>query len=214
MKVIDLTHVIEEGMPVYPGTEPPTLESASTYERDGYKETRVSMFTHTGTHMDAPSHVFEGAPTLDAMPASQFAGKAAVVDCTDCGEGEEIPLSRILALGEVARKADFLLIRTGWDRCWGGERYFGRYPVLSREAVRWIAGEGKKGVGLDVIGLDPIDEAALPRHRILLATGRSVIIENLCRLDQLPVGLIDFFALPLKFCRADGAPVRAVAALP
>ena len=33
MKVIDLTHTIKEGMPVFPGTEPPKLDAASTFER-------------------------------------------------------------------------------------------------------------------------------------------------------------------------------------
>lgn len=31
IKVIDLTHTISEGMPVYPGTEGPELEIANTY---------------------------------------------------------------------------------------------------------------------------------------------------------------------------------------
>ena len=39
MKVIDLTHTISEVMPVYPGTEPPKLETANTYEKDGFRET-------------------------------------------------------------------------------------------------------------------------------------------------------------------------------
>ena len=58
MKVIDLTHVIEGSMPVYPGTEPPVFTSANTYEKDGFKETKISMLTHTGTHIDPPAHLF------------------------------------------------------------------------------------------------------------------------------------------------------------
>ena len=54
MKVIDLTHVIAADMPVYPGTEPPRLESANTYEANGFKETLLTMYSHTGTHMDPP----------------------------------------------------------------------------------------------------------------------------------------------------------------
>lgn len=65
MKVIDLTHVIESTMPVYPGTEPPTFEPANTYEKDGFKETRISMFTHTGTHMDPPAHLFRDRTALE-----------------------------------------------------------------------------------------------------------------------------------------------------
>ena len=58
MKAIDLTHIITEDMPVYPGTEPPKLTPANSYERDGFKETLLSLYTHTGTHIDPPAHIF------------------------------------------------------------------------------------------------------------------------------------------------------------
>ena len=96
MKVIDLTHVIKEDMPVYPGTEPPRLEPANTYEKDGFKETRISMFSHTGTHMDPPAHLFPGRITLDQFPPEQFIGRAVVIDCRDLPEGKyaDIPIAK------------------------------------------------------------------------------------------------------------------------
>ena len=63
----DLTHLITSAMPVYPGTEPPELLEATTLEREGFRETRLRLFSHTGTHMDAPSHMIAGAPSLDSM---------------------------------------------------------------------------------------------------------------------------------------------------
>lgn len=57
MKIIDLTHFISEDMPVYPGTEQPKLKQANTYEKDGFKETLMTMYSHTGTHMDPPNHL-------------------------------------------------------------------------------------------------------------------------------------------------------------
>ena len=54
MRVIDLTHTITRDMPVYPGTDTPRLTPAGTYEDDGFKETRLQMSSHTGTHMDSP----------------------------------------------------------------------------------------------------------------------------------------------------------------
>ena len=71
MKVIDLTHTIREDMPVYPGTETPGLSPASSYEKDGFKETLLHMYSHTGTHMDPPAHLYEGRTTLDQFPADQ-----------------------------------------------------------------------------------------------------------------------------------------------
>lgn len=60
MRIIDLTHFISEDMPVYPGTLGPEFLPGSTYEKDGFKETVITMFTHTGTHMDPPAHLYAG----------------------------------------------------------------------------------------------------------------------------------------------------------
>ena len=68
MRVLDLTHTIAENMPVYPGTETPIFAGANTYEKDGFKETMLSMFSHTGTHMDAPAHMLLDGAALDSYP--------------------------------------------------------------------------------------------------------------------------------------------------
>ena len=95
MKVYDLTHSISPDMPVYPGTEPPSLTVANTYERDMFKETLISMYSHTGTHIDPPAHIIEGRTTLDAFPASQFIGQALVIDCTALSDGESITMATL-----------------------------------------------------------------------------------------------------------------------
>ena len=65
MTVIDLTRAIREGMPVSPGTEQPRLTTACTVSQCGYRETLLHMYSHTGTHMDAPAHMIDGALPLD-----------------------------------------------------------------------------------------------------------------------------------------------------
>ena len=55
MNVIELTHTIQGDMPVYPGTEKPVLTTACTIRDAGYRETILHMYSHTGTHMDAPA---------------------------------------------------------------------------------------------------------------------------------------------------------------
>ena len=90
MRVIDLTHTINETMPVYPGTEPPKLIPANSYEENGFKETLLQFYSHTGTHVDPPAHLFAGRTTLDQFPIEQFTGKALVIDCRGLREGEDI----------------------------------------------------------------------------------------------------------------------------
>ncbi len=211
MKIIDLTHKITETMPVYPGTEPPHLSIANTYEKDGFRETLLTMFSHTGTHVDPPSHLFPDRTSLDSLPVSQFAGKALVIDCTNLQEGEAITMQQLLPYGSLTDKADFLLFNLGWDKRWGRPDYFNNYPCIDEAVLNFILNSEKKGIGFDVIGVDPIGDAELPRHKKLFAEHDIINIENLTNLDQCGSELFWFFALPLHYENADGAPIRAIA---
>ena len=198
MRVIDLTHTIESGMPVYPGTEPPILEPANTYDRDGFRETKLSMYSHTGTHMDPPAHLFRDRTTLDAFPPEQFIGKALVIDCTSLKEGEPITMDHLSRYGTKAETADFLLFYLGWDARWGSEAYFGDYPCIDDSVLEYILEGSYKGIGFDVIGLDPIADGNLTRHKKLFQTRDIINIENLCNLGLCGNDLFWFSCFPLK----------------
>ena len=211
MKVIDLTQVICEGMPVYPGTEPPVLLQGCTLEKDGFKEKMITMFSHTGTHIDAPAHLLEGGRTLDSFALDHFQGRAVLY--SHDSRLPEIGARDLLALKDRILKADYLLIRSSWDRYWGEESYFAGYPVLTPDAADLLADWGLKGIGLDMISIDPADAHDLPVHRILLEKN-ICIIENLKGLDRLPADRdFGFICFPLKIQDADGSPVRAAAFL-
>ena len=191
MHAVDLTHVIEEQMPVYPGTEGPKLVPANSYAESGFRETCLTMYSHTGTHMDAPAHLYPTGKTLDVLPITQFSGTAVVIHCPELQAGERIAM------------------HTGWSRYWGQAAYYGDYPYITHQVADWLLKTGKKGIGLDTIGLDPIADETLTLHRKLLADDRMVIIENLTNLEQVGDGVVFFCALPLKQADADGAPIRA-----
>jgi len=211
MKVIDLTHTITPDMPVYPGTEPPKFLPANSYEKDGFRETLLQMYTHTGTHMDPPAHLFAGRTTLDQFPASHFIGKALVIDCRDLAEGSAITMEKLRKTGGKADRADFLLFNLGWDKRWGTEDYFGDYPCLDDETLEHIIRGNYKGIGFDVIGLDPIADGNLTRHKKLFRERDILNIENLKNLELCGEELFWFSCFPLKIENADGSPIRAVA---
>lgn len=213
MKVIDLTHFISEDMPVYPGTEGPKLGPANSYEVDGFKETLMTMYTHTGTHMDPPAHLFAGRTTLDQFPVDQFVGTALVIDCSDLKEGQKITMKYIDRIRNKADKAEFILFRLGWDKYWGTEKYFGDYPYIEEAVADYLIEGFKKGVGLDVIGIDPIADGNLTIHKKLFQNSEIVVIENLMNLELLGDELFTLCALPLKHIDADGSPIRAIALL-
>lgn len=197
-------------MPVYPGTEPPVIEVACTLAEEGFIERRISLFSHTGTHADAPAHLLKGAKTLGDYPVERFTGRAAVVDLTGLPESSEIEEKHI----ESALKSgpEFLLLRTGWSDRWGCPDYFEGYPILSLEAARLIASSGLKGVGIDAISFDENGSMELLVHRRLLGA-ELILVENLTGLEALPEYGFSFSCLPLRIADADGSPVRAVATI-
>ena len=208
MRVIDLTHAIEPEMTVFPGTAPPAALPIRTLETHGHNEKRLALTTHTGTHMDAPAHLIDGAQTLDSLEAGQFAGRGLVIDVRDMGP--EIGVDVLEARRAELAACDYLLLRTGWDEKWKTEGYLSGFPALSPEAAAWLAGQNMKGLGVDCISVDLIDSTELPVHHAVLGAG-MVIVENLKGLGELPAEPFTFLALPLPVEGADGSPVRAVA---
>lgn len=211
MKIIDLTHTVEEEMPVYPGTEQPSLTPAYTLGQNGFSETKISLFSHTGTHIDPPAHIIAGGRTLDSFDASDFVGRGIAVDCREIERGGRISLDLLLGLGEELRQADFILLCTGWDKLWGREEYFRGYPTLSPEALEYIISLPCRGIGLDVMSLDSIENGNISLHKRWLSAREAIIIENLRGLDALIGERFTFCSLPLKLRNSDGAPTRAIA---
>ena len=211
MKIIDLTHTIEENMPVYPGTECPGLETANTHERNGFKETLITMLSHTGTHIDPPAHLVKNGATLDSFEIDSFVGSAIVIDCRHLNEGEPITMTELAPYSDSLNKVDFLLFNIGWDKKWGSNDYFGDYPCVSDEVLELVIQGNYKGIGFDVIGLDPIGDASLSRHNKLFKAKNIINIENLKNLDKCGNKPFEFICLPLKIKDSDGAPARAIA---
>ena len=211
MKLIDLTHSINNDTPPYPGTESPEVQVVSTIPVDGFQELSVRFYSHTGTHLDCPAHLFPEAMDTQNTPLEQFMGKAAVLDVRDHLE-KEVGLELIQDFMARHDGLDFLILLTGWDKRWGQETYYEGYPVLGKRAAGFLADSDIKGVGVDAVSLDPIGDSELLGHTTILSKGK-IIIENLCNLEKLMDKEFTFCAFPLKFEKGDGSPVRAVAIL-
>ena len=218
MKIIDLTHHISENMPMYPGTAAPTLHVAYNHNEYGFMETLISFYSHTGTHIDAPAHLYADGSTLDKYHIEQFVGKALIIDCRFLKKGEKITLSLIEEKGNSLNEVEFILFLTGNDKLWESPEYFSNFPILSDDVVKWINGRKLKGIGIDAPSFDPVtvdelEQASndLHNHRAILKTGNTILLENLCNLEQVGSEPFILCALPLKTVNADGAPARVVA---
>ena len=211
MKLIDLSHPITPTMPVYPGDEQPVLKIMGSIDEDGYKDKVITICSHTGTHMDAPAHILKNSMSLDRLPIEHFFGNAFLINWVD-GKSKIIEPENLTEHRDSLEQADYLLIHTGWSKYWGTDDYFSNYPVFSPEAADWLKGFSLKGIGLDTISADEINNSDLPIHKSLLGSN-TVIVENLTNLDKISCETFTFSCFPLRLEDADGSPVRAVAIL-
>ena len=207
MKFLDLSHTITPGMPVYPGTEEPIFVKANTIAQHGFAEKKLSLYSHTGTHIDAPAHILEDQLYLDDLSLDNFIGQALCIPC----DQPQIGIDLFQPYEDVLDQLDFLLLATGWSKYWGEMQYFSDYPVLNPSAAEYLCQFSLKGIGFDTISADSENSTAYPVHKILLQ--QMIIIENLTGLDQVAGQKFLFSCLPLKIAQADGSPVRAVAIL-
>lgn len=206
-RFVDLTHTLKSGITVYPGTQPPVIEEVCSITTNGFSERLIKMYSHTGTHLDVPAHIFTKGKTITDLNPDRFCGTAMkfmISQPTDISiESFE---KRFLSLGTP----EFIILETGWDRHWGTTEYFNDFPLPSNAVFEYLGKLGLKGIGIDAISIDPLNSSDLPNHQNILSQ-EMIIIENLTNLNLLPDSLFDLFCFPLKIENGDGAPVRAVA---
>ncbi|QLG62721.1 cyclase family protein [Halorarum salinum] len=210
MTLRDLTRPVEDGMATYPGDPAVSVAEHASMASDGYRVTALELGTHTGTHVDAPSHVEPDGATLGEFGPGAFEFDAHVVDATGLDPREAIGPEAV-----PGTDADLVLFHTGWEDRWGTDRYRA-HPYLSRAAAERCAGRGF-AVGLDCFSPDPtpgsdggngFEGYGVPAHRALLGAG-LLVVENLIGLGDLPERC-SVSAYPLRV-DADGAPARVVA---
>lgn len=208
MKVNDLAHIISSNMPVFPGTEQPVLEKVSTIEKDGFRESKITMYSHIGTHVDSPAHMLDDGNYLDELSIENFIGSAIIVDFSNQNKNL-IEISDLKLYDEKINQVDFIILKTGWSKYWGQSNYYKGFPSLSEECAKWLSEFNLKGIGIDAISIDSIDSKTFLIHKILMKKN-IIIIENLTNLDSIINESFILSIMPLKNKDADGSPVRAI----
>jgi kynurenine formamidase len=207
---IDLSHTIDSAISVYPGSDHPVLKNTALLEQEGYREKEMILSTHHGTHIDCPYHLLKEGLHTGNTPLTRFSGRGFVLDCRIFAPDEKINAGLLRSLEPQLSRIDFLLLFTGMDRYWKTPDYEGRYPVLGNEAAEYLTQFHLKGVGIDALSIDPVEDTELVVHKTLLSKN-ILIIENLTGLEKLLKKEFLFCCFPLKIEEGDGSPVRACA---
>jgi len=209
MKIIDLSHPYQDGMPIYPGTPDVHI---FPYHQEGWKCLGLNISTHAGTHIDAPSHLDPpGGKSIDQYRIGEFVGSGSVHQVLNPSENKAIlPDDLNPAIELSPDEIPFLIIKTGWDQFWGEDKYY-KHPYLSPELSTLIVECEYSLVGFDFINADSIQNPTGEAHRILFSAGIR-IVENLTQLTLLDERKeYHFHFVPLMIPDGDGAPTRAYA---
>jgi arylformamidase len=205
MEIIDISVPVRPGMVVYEGDPPVWLERvADVAAGDLATVSRIDMGVHTGTHVDAPAHLLDGAPGADALPLDSLLGDAVVVDAE--GVDGDLDASAIDSL-RIPAGAARVLLRTRNGRLWERDRFEPSYVGLTEDGAQALADAGVRLVGIDYLSIATAADP-LPAHLVLLRAG-IVILEGLDLRGVAP-GPYRLACLPLRIIGADGAPARAV----
>ncbi|MEO7602824.1 MAG: cyclase family protein [Sphingomicrobium sp.] len=215
--LIDLSHVIEDGMVTYKGLPGPhicdfwTREASAANYDDGssFQIGRIDMVANTGTYLDSPFHRYEDGADLAGLPLPSLANLPGIVVRRPWENGVAID-AKLFEAADVRGKA--VLIHTGWDRHWRTEGYFEEHPFLSADAADWLAENGAALVGIDSCNIDNMHVRARPVHTRLLGADIP-ICEHMTGLGQLPDSGFRFSAVPPKIAGMGTFPVRAYAVI-
>jgi kynurenine formamidase len=205
-RIIDLT------LPLKDGQRGVSLEPARGIETDGWNATTLHLYSHCGTHMDAPYHFGVTDQTIDQIPLEQCMGPAWVVDLTGIEPRALIQVDDLGPVQDKFRAGDGLLLRTGWSQRADNPAYRNALPRISLELAQWCVDKGVRMLGVEppsVADVNDIEELTTV-HQALLGGG-VIIVEGLANLDQIRNDKVTFMAFPLKIAGGDGAPARAFA---
>ncbi|HLE82652.1 MAG TPA: cyclase family protein [Dehalococcoidia bacterium] len=212
-RIVDLSQPIGPGISLFP-TLPPIKITPLPRKGAANMVCEITFADHASTHIDALIHFKPEGETVEKLPLQYCYGDAIVLDFSHKGNGETITAAEVqraaVDLGLTIRPLDIVLFRTGADCLWGTGQYADYAVSVGVDAVRWLAAQGVKVLGVDAISIDA--DPTRPAHQ-LVKEFEYYHIENMANLDKLPRGRFKFAAFPLRLVGASASPIRAVAIL-
>ena len=199
-KWVDVSVPIYAGMVHFPDDPSIEIDTIMDVEKgDICTVSRLTMGTHTGTHIDAPIHFLKGGAGAEEVPLENLVGPARVIEIKDphAVKAEELQVHN---LGVRER----LLFKTSnSERCWKTSQFVPDFVSIAEDAASYLAGLDTLAAGIDYLS------AGNPEtHRTLLGAG-VVILEGL-NLTGISQGRYELLCLPLKILKGDGAPARVL----
>ena len=221
-KVVDLTHAYDSSFPTFDGKPGIEYEWAVEIAQSGYQLHKLTIFEHTGTHIDAPLHFSADGTSVDEIEPEKLVAPLVIIDITErAKEDANTALEAadieawISANGEIPAGA-VVALRSGWaakvtDASFrndaGGNFAF---PGFGKSATDLLQTLDVVAIGVDTLSLDPGNSADFAVHNSWLPAGRYGI-EALANLEELPVKGATIVVGAPKHRGGTGGPARVLA---
>lgn len=202
MKIHDISIPISEDMIVYKNRteKKPVFKIVADYDKSSVFETDICLNLHTGTHVDAPLHVFKNGPMVDNYPLEKFYGDAIVIDLS----GIDGCIDREHLTDKTIQKNDIVILKTknSEDTSFNFD-----FVYLSLSGAKYLSEQKIKTVGIDGLGIER-NQADHATHKELLSQNIP-IIEGL-NLTNMKEGRYQFIGFPVSISSAEASLLRAV----
>ncbi len=204
MKVYDISVPLRPDMPTYEGEPGPSLEFLKLLSKgDSATVSVLSLGSHTGTHVDAPSHFLDGGPGVEELSLDALVGPAYVAEFS----GNTHITAADLDLMAIPADCQRLLFKTRNSDTWDDPEFHRDFIALAPDAATKLAGASIRLVGIDYLSIERFRASPHEVHQTLLASG-AVILEGV-DLRRVTPGSYFLVCAPLNVVGAEGAPARA-----
>lgn len=207
--ILDLTREISADTKVFPGSPLPKFITWTKMDVHNYYSEVIFMSTHTGTHMDAPSHFVNNVSSIDKISVNRFISNALLIkiekDSDELITASEIEASKVKIL-----EGNTIVFSTLWENEVDKDYFFSHNPGLSEDAAKYLINKKVNAVCIDSPSIDRGSDSNFPAHKLLLSR-EILIVENLCNLSKLSSKNFTLIMIPLKLSGASGSPIRAIA---
>ncbi len=212
VELVDMSLLISESIPSFPGSPTPKFIDWSDIEHDGYNLELLFLSSHTGTHLDAPFHFVKNGLKIHQIPLDRLLGKATLIKLRK-SKNTPITKSDLVSFekknGKIPNHSSVFFF-TGWQKNLKKNNYFTENPGLDASSAKYLASKKINLVGIDSPSIDLGKDESFSVHHIL-SKNNILIVENLANMDKIRSLEFNFTILPLKLKDATGSPVRAVA---
>ena len=221
-KVVDLTHAYDSEFPTFDGKPGILYEWAVKIEESGYQIHKLTIFEHTGTHIDAPFHFSKDGKSVDQIEPQNLVCPLCVIDIT--AKTAENPNAMVEAAdvegwvsanGEIPAGA-CVAMHSGWAAKVGDASFRNNaagefaFPGFAKSATDLLAEMDVAAIAVDTLSLDPGNSADFAVHNSWLPGGRYGV-EALNNLDRVPpTGATIVVGAP-KHKGGTGGPARVMA---